>query len=385
MVTKGDVEISLSETLAQGNPNLLLIGPPGTGKTRAMMRLRNFFEETLFDTSKVQFPFIESSDAFPGEIRTEWMTFHESTEYEDFVVGLRPEPSDNGGIELQPVAGTLLSLIDHVKDGNTGVLFIDEINRANVSRVFGEFISVMEMDKRLDSDGNQQSQTIALSLPQIAADEESIVEIDDPLTGEPLEFSRPYQIPRHLYIIASMNSLDRSTAPLDSALARRFAQKQFEPDYDLLREELESDFDPKSSLNANADVGTIAIALLYRINKLLSGSLGRDFQLGHGYLWELVENGLSEDEKLSRLAMAWEERILPKLRDLYRGRERQLGVILKLNADKSPYQESKTYVNDLSDMGATPPIEMPTMNTEKSLEDKEMLRDTFLTLAQAKK
>lgn len=378
------IEVELAEYLSEGIPNLLLYGPPGTGKTRAMMRLRNFLEgQPLFDTSENEFPFTSPPDVFPGEVRTEWMTFHQSTEYEDFVIGLRPEPTGSGGVELKPQAGILLSLINHVKKGNTGVIFIDEINRANVSRVFGEFISVMEMDKRLEANGSQQPQTIALSLPQIAADEEGTTDIDDPLTDESIEFSRPYYVPQHLYIVASMNSLDRSTAPLDSALARRFIQKQFQPDYELLKIELNTEFDPEDPLESDADVGTIAIALLYRINKLLSGSLGRDFQLGHGYLWELTEESLNEEEQLRRLAEVWDGKILPKLQELYRGREDQLNTVLKVNNDESPYEEAGGYDNDLADMGATPSIEIPSLTAEEYIEDEIQLRSTFLTLAQS--
>lgn len=335
----------------QDEPNVLLYGPPGTGKTHAMKALQNDLvgdddstgsEEvdpgSRFDPDEVEFPFrseTENDDSdtsepdFPGEIKTAWMTFHQDTGYEDFVLGLRPEPDGVGGVSLKPRAGTLLSLAEHAKEGNTSILFIDEINRANVPKVFGQFISVMEKDFRLSEDGTRTRDTIGISLPQVNNGDQ----IEDPLNGDEFEISRPYEFPQHMYIVASMNSLDRSTEPLDSALMRRFDQIRVFPDYTNLSNQLETDYQADSDLLDAEDTTPeeLTVALLYRVNTFLQSTLGEDFQIGEWYFQGVINP--PKDERFSELCRVWDGRVIPKLRELYRSREDQLAMLLK--ADRS--------------------------------------------------
>lgn len=308
----------------QDEPNVLLYGPPGTGKTYAMKRLQSRLQGTWFDSEEVEFPFEEVD--FPGEVRTAWMTFHQATGYEDFLLGLRPDP-EGSGVSLKPRAGTLLSLAEHARDGNTSILFIDEINRANVPKVFGQFISVMEKDFRLSEDGTPSSDTLGLSLPQVNDGDD----IEDPI-GEDFEISVPYEFPRNLYIVAAMNSLDRSTEPLDSALMRRFEQIRVFPDYQNLADKLETDYTPKSGLPDMGDTTPeqLAIALLYRVNTFLQSTLGEDFQIGEWYFRRVID--AAEEERLPELIQVWDGRVIPKLRELYRSREDQLAMLLKVDS-----------------------------------------------------
>jgi 5-methylcytosine-specific restriction protein B len=335
----------------QDEPNVLLYGPPGTGKTHAMKALQNDLvgdEDSTgsvevdpgsrFDPDEVEFPFrseTESEDNdtsepdFPGEIKTAWMTFHQDTGYEDFILGLRPEPDGAGGVSLKPRAGTLLSLAEHAKEGNTSILFIDEINRANVPKVFGQFISVMEKDFRLSEDGTRTRDTIGISLPQVNDGDQ----IEDPLNGNEFEISLPYEFPQNMYIVASMNSLDRSTEPLDSALMRRFDQIRVFPDYTNLSNQLETDYQADSDLPDAEDTTPeeLTVALLYRVNTFLQSTLGEDFQIGEWYFQGVID--APEDERFSELCRVWDGRVIPKLRELYRSREDQLAMLLK--ADRS--------------------------------------------------
>ena len=361
------------------SPNVLLRGPPGTGKTFTMRRLKARLDAgtRLFDASKAENPFELGIPDFRGETRTEWVTFHQSTEYEDFVLGMRPQPSDGGGVRLEPRAGVLLSLMNHIQEGNSGVIFIDELNRANVSKVFGEFISVMEADKRLDWNGNPTADSISLTLPQLNEGDS----IEDPMGDEPLDvFERPFYLPRQLYIVASMNSLDRSTAPLDSALARRFSQIPFKPDYDLLREWVEVETgDPAAwlaDLPNETSVGELAAALLYRINSLLAATLGEDFQLGHGYLASLKADR-DEEAQLRKLAEEWDGRIFPKLQELFRGREKQLQPILQVETNEI-FQLDIPFESELDKLGQDTAIATPSLS---SIDDDEQLRRVFWILA----
>lgn len=370
-------EIKIVQRL-ETTPNVLLRGPPGTGKSRTMLRLQEFFEiggPHPFESDTTDYPFEVGILPLSGNIRTEWLTFHQSTEYEDFVLGMRPEPV-NQGIELEPYAGVLLSMINHVQEGNTGVIFIDEINRANVSKVFGEFISVMEQSKRVPSDGSGGHERVALTLPQLEDGEE----IKDPITGSSFTFSRPLTVPQNLYVVASMNSLDRSTAPLDSALARRFEQISFEPDYPLLCKWLDVDFEsgpPWLDADSPSDSmpGNIAATLLHRINTLLTASLGQDFQLGHGYLAELQDKA-DEQARLREIAYIWDGKLLPKLEELFRGREEQLASILRVD-DGGAYYRDSIYESELGKMG----YEAPVMRSPLTELDDDDLKDALWHLA----
>jgi MoxR-like ATPase len=361
------------------SPNVLLRGPPGTGKTLTMRRLKARLDAgtRLFDASRAENPFKLGIPDFRGETRTEWLTFHQSTEYEDFVLGMRPHPSDEGGVKLEPRAGVLLSVVNHIREGNSGVIFIDELNRANVSKVFGEFISMMEADKRLDWDGNPTANSISFILPQLNEGDS----IEDPMSEQPIDaFERPFYLPRQLYIVASMNSLDRSTAPLDSALARRFSQIPFKPNYDLLRQWVDTEEDDPAEWLIdspdNTNVGELATALLYRINTLLAATLGQDFQLGHGYLDSLKEDR-NEEAQLRKLAEEWDGRIFPKLQELFRGRKKQLKPILRVESIEI-FQADSSYESELDQLGQDAPIATPSLS---SIDDNEQLRRVLWLLA----
>lgn len=309
----------------QDEPNIILYGPPGTGKTHAMKTLQARLEGTWFDSEEAEFPFEEVG--FPGEVKTAWMTFHQDTGYEDFIIGLRPKP-DDGGVSLKARAGTLLSLAEHAKNGNTSILFIDEINRANVPKVFGQFISVMERDFRLSEDGTTSSDTIGLSLSQVNDGDP----VQDPLRGEEFDITVPYEFPRNLYIVAAMNSLDRSTEPLDSALMRRFEQIRLFPNYENMADQLDTDYEAGTGLPnvEDTEAEQLSIALLHRVNTFLQSTLGEDFQIGEWYFRRVID--APEDDRMTELVQVWDGRIIPKLRELYRSREDQLAMLFKIDS-----------------------------------------------------
>jgi len=354
--------------------NVLLYGPPGTGKTHFMQQLFSYFENRPplieFLTSEAQQPFKINQPLLPLPSISKWLTFHQSYSYEEFILGLRPEPQGNG-TTLKPKAGVLLEISENIKKTKgSAILFIDEINRANISSVFGEFITAIESDKRLNPNGQPNpGKTIPINLTYLGKDDK--VKFAD----DTHKISNPYSFPYHIYVIASMNSLDRSVTPIDSALARRFFRINIEPNYDTLQKRLGLS---NSNYNKPNTPEEVSIMLLKRVNMIISAVLGDDFQFGHSYFWNVYG---TEDEKWKAVADAFEGNIYPQLKELLRSQPETLATILKINEGTAPpsaypYKkdtESKKLIDEL-DMEISPAILNTPFSSPITEEIKKALR-----------
>ena len=244
-----------SSTVKQRSPvalNVVLYGPPGTGKTyKTAQRCVEICDQSN-DDHDVRDRYQDLID----DGRIEFVTFHQSYGYEEFVEGLRPSVAEEGGagFRLEPVPGVLKRIADRAR-GNTEsayVLVIDEINRANISKVMGELITLLEEDKR-EGEVNE----IAVTLPH---------------SGE------QFKLPRNLHILGTMNTADRSIALIDTALRRRFEFEEMAPAY-------ESDLLPVVE-------GVNLLTVLRTINERLEYLIDRDHLIGHAWLM----NAGSKDE-----------------------------------------------------------------------------------------
>ncbi|MCP9837278.1 AAA family ATPase [Cyanobium sp. N.Huapi 1H5] len=161
--------------LLRARRNVVLYGPPGTGKTRAALQVAELWRAENGNDSVVL------------------TTFHPSYNYEDFVEGWRPEPGAEGGFDLKP--GVFLDAIKSAVDNDPRpvLLLIDEINRGDVARIFGELITYIEHDKRGIEFTSAQDRRVKKSVPS------------------------------NLYLLGTMNTADKSISLLDVALRRRFA------------------------------------------------------------------------------------------------------------------------------------------------------------------
>jgi 5-methylcytosine-specific restriction enzyme B len=230
---------------------VVLYGPPGTGKTYAARRFAVWWLLSRANSSEASWILGDQaavaererilSTAPPGRVpQLSMVTFHPSYSYEDFVEGYKPRPTDGrGGLELELRDGIFKRICRAAaSDPRPYLLLIDEINRGNVPKIFGELITLLELDKR----------GLKVLLPY---------------SGETLS------IPQNVFIVGTMNTADRSIRLLDAALRRRFAFIELPPDPDILQ---------------GAAVDRLALdAFLLELNQRILKYVGREKQIGHSF------------------------------------------------------------------------------------------------------
>lgn len=273
--------------------NLILAGPPGTGKTYWAKQIA---ERLVAEQNSV-------SQVVVGKTATYiyWVTFHQSYAYEDFVEGLRPKLDANtsNGLSFEIKHGIFRRLCELAEQDSQHryVLVIDEINRGNIAKVFGELMTLIEADKR----GN-----LSVLLPYS---------------------NQPFRVPSNLFLIGTMNTADRSIALLDVALRRRFAFLELMPDAALLDEIV-------ISTEEELNLGTC----LRKINQRITETRGADYQIGHSYFLPLKQKSLTREEKVALLDDIWNFQIVPLLKEYFYGQTDLLQRVLPsfFAQDESP-------------------------------------------------
>ncbi|QDV11496.1 5-methylcytosine-specific restriction enzyme B [Rosistilla oblonga] len=274
-------EVQQCVELLRHKKNLVLQGAPGTGKTFVAKRLAYLLMQRK-DNSRVQM-----------------IQFHQSMTYEDFVQGYKP--SADGGFKLED--GTFHRFVSSAmtKPDVPFVFIIDEINRGNLSKVFGELMMLIEPDKR----------TSDFAIPlSYSSDPEAT-----------------FYVPPNVHLIGTMNTADRSLSMVDYALRRRFSFVELEPGF-------QSKVFAQHLMNAGASEDLVArirqrMKLLNEAIKSDESNLGKGYQIGHSFF--VPPEGQTANEQWMKRVLAFE--IKPLIEEYYcddpAGRQTAIETILE--------------------------------------------------------
>jgi hypothetical protein len=251
------------------NPLLKSSEPLHTNLRGTLFKLAPEESDALADLIRAAGNNLTLDRTAPRHNYLEFVTFHQSFAYEEFVEGIKPYADSEGKIAYQVQAGVFRRIAQRAQADPTKryLLVIDEINRANIAKVFGELITLIEDDKRIGT-----SNEVSVALP----------------------YSQEwFAVPANLFLLGTMNTADRSIALLDLALRRRFTFLELMP----------------NPLLITSAAGVNLSALLQRLNKRIAVLLDRDHQIGHSYLYGVTD--------MAALHFAWYHRIVPLLREYF--------------------------------------------------------------------
>lgn len=288
--------------------NLILYGPPGTGKTYNSV----IYAVAICDGKPVDEPtdyaaVMSRYNELKKAGRISFTTFHQSYGYEEFIEGIKPIIDENKqdiGYTIEPgvfkkfcdnaksITRTSTGIESTVIEENTEpyVFIIDEINRGNISKIFGELITLIESTKRA-------------GMPEAAS---AIL----PYSGD--EFS----VPSNVYILGTMNTADRSIALMDTALRRRFQFVEMMPDSDVLRK-----------IHADKVEDLDVAAMLDKINERIEYLYDREHTIGHAFFTDL-----KDDATLEKLQSIFEKSVIPLLQEYFYEDYQKIQLVLGDNA-----------------------------------------------------
>jgi len=260
--------------------------------------------------------------------RYKFLTFHQSYSYEEFVEGIRAivdEEDTNAPVRYEVQPGIFWEMCEKARNDreNHYALFIDEINRGNISKIFGELITLIEDDKR-DDHANPHNQKITVTLPYS---------------------KKPFSVPSNLHIIGTMNTADRSIAHIDTALRRRFEFEEMMPKPKVLE-----DVDMK-------DEGIDVARMLYTMNRRIEVLYDREHTIGHAYFMPLLE-----DASLQMLGKIFEFKVIPLLQEYFFDDWDKIQIVLGDNQkeDENRFIQKYKLDTDLfggAELGYVQPVE----------------------------
>ena len=276
--------------------NQILYGPPGTGKTfSTVMKAVKIAENDWYSQQD------EDSDLFNQAVKERYdeliesgrivfTTFHQSFSYEDFIEGIRAiTDEETKNLRYYIETGVFKKICEDAEEKKPlpHVLIIDEINRGNIARIFGELITLLEASKRRGMDDSRE-----VILPYS---------------------KKRFSVPSNLYVIGTMNTADKSLAQLDLALRRRFSFFEVPPNYKMLR----------GISVYGVDVATLLEVMNQRIEVLLD----QDHLIGHTYFLGLTGKSTKPDQE-NEIARIFSQNIIPLLKEYFFDDWERIGWVL---------------------------------------------------------
>ena len=267
--------------------NTILFGPPGTSKTweavSHAVAIMDGKDPAVLAQAKDRRAVKARFEELGKEGRVEFVTFHQNYAYEDFIEGIGPVLDRNDlRYEIRHGVFKRISSRASERPGERHVLIIDEINRGNIAKIFGELITLIEPTKRS------------------GGEDEAVVTL--PYSG------KRFSVPRNLYLVGTMNTADRGIALLDTALRRRFDFIEKMPDVRLVERDIE---------------GVAGQAMLQAMNERITACLDREHQIGHTYLIGV--------KTIDGLAEAFQRRIVPLLQEYFYDDWAKIRLVLNNN------------------------------------------------------
>jgi len=279
--------------------NFIIYGAPGTGKTYstaeyALAILENREVDKTKKTEEQRRATMKLYNDYIKKGQIVFTTFHQSYGYEDFIQGFRPD-SNSDKLAFKTKDGVFKHIADvalNDTDNKNFVIIIDEINRANISKVFGELITLIEVDKRW----GEVNETCAT-----------------------LQSGDVFAVPNNLYIVGTMNSADKSISLIDAALRRRFEFIEQRPNAGLVE-------DPTLK------------KVLIKLNDILADQLeSADLLIGHSYFMNKTKDDLCSIMNNS---------IIPLLYEYFYDRKKSVMSVLHDVLEEVPEETGISIVDD---------------------------------------
>ena len=283
--------------------NSILYGPPGTGKTYYTA----YYSVAICDGTTIEKlkekPYEEVSERFNDlkkQGRLAFTTFHQSYGYEEFIEGIRPVMAgdeEKKSIEYEIVPGVFKKFCDEAAlvDDEPYIFIIDEINRGNISKIFGELITLIEGTKRK---GEREELSAFLPYSQ-----------------------EEFGVPKNVYILGTMNTADRSIALMDTALRRRFNFIEMMPDCRTIEDIVIRQNGKEVNIGNVLDI----------INRRIEFLFDREHTIGHAFFTSL-KNG--DSNSIERLADIFKNSIIPLLQEYFYDDYERIRLVLGDNHKK---------------------------------------------------
>ena len=236
----------------------------------------------------------------------EFITFHQSYSYEEFIEGIRPNLDGENELNYSLEKGIFKRVSDRAKldQDNNYVIIIDEINRGNISKIFGELITLIEPSKRLFTENDEHPKKVTLPYSK-----------------------KRFGVPKNLYILGTMNTADKSIALLDSALRRRFSFTEMLPNSGVVKN--------------NISIAGIEVEKLFEsINSRIEFLIDKDHTIGHSYFLKIKDN-----QTIEALASIFKNEIIPLLTEYFYGDFEKIQLVLGENKDWKSKSDSKFFFN----------------------------------------